>query len=76
MFKTQWRAGESTHPFSHTVKHPGAAEVKTWAEHLATTGEFAHDTAIFPTRGENIAQGAAGFHSTEQLMQGWVPVVV
>jgi uncharacterized protein YkwD len=49
-----------------------AAEAKTWAEHLARTGEFAHDTAIFHTKGENIAQGAAGFHSTEQLIQGWV----
>ena len=56
-----------------------AAEAKTWAEHLVTTGTFEHDTPIFqPTaanpggKGENIAQGAAGFHSEEQLMQGWV----
>jgi uncharacterized protein YkwD len=49
-----------------------AAEAQTWAEHLATTGKFEHDTAIFPAKGENIAQGAAGFHSTEQLVQGWV----
>jgi len=49
-----------------------AAEAKTWAEHLAMTGKFEHDTPIFPAKGENIAQGAAGFHSAEQLMQGWV----
>ena len=49
-----------------------AAEAKTWAEHLVTTGEFAHETAIFPAKGENIAQGGAGFHSEEQLMQDWV----
>jgi uncharacterized protein YkwD len=49
-----------------------AAEAKTWAEHLATTGKFEHETSIFPAKGENIAQGAAGFHSTEQLIQGWV----
>jgi uncharacterized protein YkwD len=49
-----------------------AAEAQTWAEHLATTGKFEHDTAIFPAKGENIAQGAAGFHSTEQLVEGWV----
>jgi uncharacterized protein YkwD len=49
-----------------------AAEAKTWAEHLVTTGKFAHDTAIFPAKGENIAQGAAGSHSAEQLIQGWV----
>jgi hypothetical protein len=48
-----------------------AADAKPWADHMATTGEFAHDTAIFPAKGENIALGAAGFHSTEQLMQGW-----
>lgn len=28
---------------------------KTWAEHLATTGKFEHETAIFPDKGENIA---------------------
>ena len=32
-----------------------AAESKTWAEHLATTGKFEHDTPIFPAKGENIA---------------------
>ncbi len=32
-----------------------AAGAKTWAEHLATTGEFAHDTSIFPKEGENLA---------------------
>ena len=49
-----------------------AADAKPWADHMATTREFAHDTAIFPAKGENIALGAAGFHSREQLMQGWV----
>jgi uncharacterized protein YkwD len=53
-----------------------AAGAKTWAEHLATTGEFVHDTPIFSLPngaiGENLAQGTAGFHSTEQLMQSWV----
>jgi uncharacterized protein YkwD len=49
-----------------------AAEAKTWAEHLATTDKFEHETSIFPAKGENIAQGAAGFHSPEQLIQGWV----
>jgi uncharacterized protein YkwD len=49
-----------------------AAEAKAWAEHLATTGQIAHDTAIFPAKGENVAQGGAGFHSTEQLVKGWV----
>jgi uncharacterized protein YkwD len=48
-----------------------AAEAKTWAEHIATTGVFAHDTTIFPAKGENIAWGSAG-SSTEQLMQDWV----
>jgi hypothetical protein len=33
------------------------------------TGVFAHDTAIFPAKGENIAWGGS---STEQLMQNWV----
>jgi len=32
-----------------------AAEAQTWAEHLATTGKFEHDTPIFPAKGENIA---------------------
>jgi uncharacterized protein YkwD len=32
-----------------------ANEAKTWAEHLATTGKFEHETAIFPDKGENIA---------------------
>jgi hypothetical protein len=49
-----------------------AAEAKTWAEHLVTTGKFEHDTAIFPAKGENIAGGYTGFHSAEQLVQGWV----
>ena len=35
-----------------------AGEAKTWAEHIATTGVFAHDTAIFPAKGENIAWAA------------------
>ena len=65
--------------FAPRVERRVAAEAKTWAEHLVTTGTFEHDTPIFqPTaanpggKGENIAQGAAGFHSEEQLMQGWV----
>jgi uncharacterized protein YkwD len=53
-----------------------AAEAKTWAEHLATTGQFVHDTAIFPAKGENISQrsdsrGLSAI-STESLLQGWV----
>jgi uncharacterized protein YkwD len=47
-----------------------ASDAKSWADHLATTGALEHATGT--GQGENLAQGAAGFHSTEQLVQGWV----
>jgi hypothetical protein len=56
-----------------------AADAKVWAEHLATTGEFVHDTEHLPTlgEGENLAAMSwMGSHNTTvpiaQNMQGWV----
>jgi Cysteine-rich secretory protein family len=56
-----------------------AADAKIWAEHLATTGEFVHDTEHLPTlgEGENLAAMSwMGSHNTTvpiaQNMQGWV----
>jgi uncharacterized protein YkwD len=56
-----------------------AADAKVWAEHLATTGEFVHDTEHLPTlgEGENLAAMSwTGSHNTTvpiaQNMQGWV----
>jgi uncharacterized protein YkwD len=50
-----------------------AAGAKTWAEHLATTGEFAHSTCCgaFRDYGENIA----GFYPDEGMTKaqaGWI----
>ena len=56
-----------------------AADAKVWADHLATTGEFVHDTEHLPTlgEGENLAAMSwMGVHNTTvptaQNMQGWV----
>jgi uncharacterized protein YkwD len=56
-----------------------AADAKVWADHLATTGEFVHDTEHLPTlgEGENLAAMSwMGSHNTTvpvaQNMQGWI----
>lgn len=51
-----------------------AAEAKTWAEHLATTGQFVHDTAIFPDKGENLAgfNPSLGVSAPGEGQQLWV----
>jgi hypothetical protein len=50
-----------------------AAEAKTWAEHLATTGQFFHETAIFPAKGENIAGffPSKGIDAPGEGVSGW-----
>jgi uncharacterized membrane protein YgcG len=49
-----------------------AAEAKTWAEHIATTGVFAHETAIFPAKGENIAGFITDVSEPEGGLSKWV----
>lgn len=49
-----------------------AAEAKTWAEHIATTGVFAHETAIFPAKGENIAGFITGVSEPDGGQSTWV----
>jgi hypothetical protein len=56
-----------------------AADAKVWADHLATTGEFVHDTEHLGTLGENenlASMSGMGSHNTTvpiaQNMQGWV----
>ena len=50
-----------------------AADAKTWADHLATTGEFVHDTEHLPTlgEGENLAAGKEQ-PSIVHGIQGWI----
>ena len=50
-----------------------ASDARKWAEHLATTGTFAHapERSVEP-EGENLWAGTRGYYPIEAMVGGWV----
>ncbi|MBO9576543.1 MAG: SCP-like extracellular [Sphingobium sp.] len=50
-----------------------AAEAKSWADHLATTRDFAHsDGSTLSGHGENLWMGSKGAYTPEEMVDSWV----